>query len=133
SPHQGGPPVFPELPEELTKLSSQGAIWPVSPTAEERHRRSLYVFVRRNLRYPFFEAFDRPDTNASCPRRVVTTIAPQALALLNDRIAHDSAEALAERVEAEAEPDRDSRIELAYLLTLGRHPDLEERRLASDY
>ena len=75
----GGPSVFPELPRELTKLSSKGAVWPVSPRLEDRTRRSLYVFVRRNLRYPFFEVFDRPDTNASCPRRPVTTIAPQAL------------------------------------------------------
>ncbi|MFI5460657.1 MAG: DUF1549 and DUF1553 domain-containing protein [Isosphaerales bacterium] len=89
----GGPSVFPELPPELSKLSSKGAVWPVSPRAEDRARRSLYVFVRRNLRYPFFEVFDRPDTNASCPRRPVTTIAPQALSLLNSRLAHDSARA----------------------------------------
>ncbi len=75
NPSLGGPCVFPELPAELTKLSSHGAVWPVSRTPEERNRRSLYVFIRRNLRYPFFEAFDRPDTNASCPERSVTTIA----------------------------------------------------------
>ncbi len=73
----GGPPVFPALPAELTKLSGKGPAWPVSERAADRDRRSLYVFVRRNLRYPFFEAFDRPDTNASCPRRSSTTIAPR--------------------------------------------------------
>ena len=76
-----GASVFPELPPELSKLSSKGAVWPVSPRLSDRNRRSLYVFVRRNLRYPFFEVFDRPDTNASCPQRPVTTIAPQALSL----------------------------------------------------
>ena len=93
----GGPSVFPELPPELSRLSSKGAVWPVSPRVEDRQRRSLYVFVRRNLRYPFFEVFDRPDTNASCPQRPVTTIAPQALCLLNSQLAHDSARALAAR------------------------------------
>ena len=83
NPAMNGPSVFPELPSELAKLSSKGAVWPVSPSLARRTRRSLYVFVRRNLRYPFFEVFDRPDTNASCPRRPVTTIAPQALSLLN--------------------------------------------------
>ncbi|MEW4566639.1 DUF1549 and DUF1553 domain-containing protein [Tautonia sp. JC769] len=133
NPAQGGPPIFPELPEELTKLSSQGAIWPVSPTPAERNRRSLYVFIRRNLRYPFFEAFDRPDTNASCPRRDVTTIAPQALALLNDRLAHDAASALADRLAQTAGPDPEARIRLAYLLTLGRAPDPSELQLALRY
>ncbi len=93
---QGGPPIFPELPEELTKLSNKGAVWPVSERRLDRDRRSLYVFVRRNLRYPFFEAFDRPDTNVSCPRRAVTTIAPQALTLLNSRLANESARAFAD-------------------------------------
>ncbi len=69
NPALGGPCVFPELPEELTKLSSKGKAWPVTPDPTARDRRSLYVFVRRNLRFPFFEVFDRPDTNASCPRR----------------------------------------------------------------
>ncbi|HEX8200009.1 MAG TPA: DUF1553 domain-containing protein, partial [Isosphaeraceae bacterium] len=130
NPRMGGPCVFPELPAELTQLSSKGAIWPVSPRAEDRDRRSLYVFLRRNLRYPFFEAFDRPDTNASCPRRPVTTIAPQALTLLNGRIAHDAARALAARVAREAGPDPDARVARAYLLTLARPPDDRERALA---
>ena len=46
----GGPGVFPPLPPELTKLSSKGAIWPVSTKTEDQNRRSLYVFVRRDLR-----------------------------------------------------------------------------------
>ena len=46
-------------------------------------------------------AFDRPDTNASCPRRAVTTIAPQALTLLNDPVYVEAAHALAGRIVAE--------------------------------
>jgi hypothetical protein len=129
----GGPGVFPELPAELMKLSSKGAIWPVSPTPRERNRRGLYVFVRRNLRYPFFEAFDRPDTNASCPERPVTTIAPQALSLLNSQLAQDAAHALALRILREAGPDKDARISLAYRLALGRAPDQDESRMARDF
>ena len=105
NPALGGPGVFPALPPELTKLSSKGAIWPVSARVEDQDRRSLYVFVRRNLRYPFFEAFDRPDTNASCPKRPVTTIAPQALSLLNSPLSSEAARALAARAEREAGPE----------------------------
>jgi hypothetical protein len=126
----GGPPVFPELPAELTKLSSKGAIWPVSPNPADRNRRSLYVFIRRNLRYPFFEAFDRPDTNASCPRRPVTTIAPQALSLLNSKLAFGSAKSLAERVCREAGEDAGARIHLTYRIALGRLPTAAEAELA---
>ncbi len=133
NPELGGPPVFPELPPELTKLSSKGAIWPVSPDEQDRNRRGLYIFVRRNLRYPFFEAFDRPDTNASCPRRSVTTIAPQALALLNDPLAHKAAKSLADRIAREAGPELADRIDLAYQLTLGRLPDQNERLVAEEF
>ncbi len=71
----GGKPVLPRLPDELVQLKAINSLWPISDREELRMRRSLYVMVRRNLRYPFFEAFDRPDTNASCSRRSVTTIA----------------------------------------------------------
>jgi hypothetical protein len=133
NPALGGPGVFPPLPPELTKLSSKGAIWPVSPRVEDRHRRSLYVFVRRNLRYPFFESFDRPDTNASCPRRPVTTIAPQALSLLNSPLSSQAAGALADRTEREAGASLPSRVERAYLLSLGRRPDEPEQALAREF
>ncbi len=132
NPAIGGPCVFPELPAELTRLSSHGAVWPTSPSAEDRNRRSLYVFLRRNLRYPFFEAFDRPDTNASCPRRAVTTIAPQALSLLNGKLAADAAHALATRISAESDRPNDQ-IERAYRLTLGRRPTADEAGIAAKF
>ncbi len=129
NPVMKGPSVFPELPGELSKLSSKGAVWPVSPRPADRRRRSLYVFVRRNLRYPFFEVFDRPDTNASCPRRPVTTIAPQALSLLNSNLARESARALAERV-AQISPDPEVQ---AARIALGRSPDDAERRMMAAF
>jgi hypothetical protein len=117
----------------LTRLSSKGAVWPDSARIEDRHRRSLYVFVRRNLRYPFFEAFDRPDTNASCPRRPVTTIAPQALSMLNSPLASEAARAIAERAQGKGDTSRDGKIQRAYCLTLGHLPDEAERALAREF
>ena len=67
---------LPRAPRRADQAEQQGGGLAGLGPARDRNRRSLYVFVRRNLRYPFFEAFDRPDTNASCPRRAVTTIAP---------------------------------------------------------
>jgi hypothetical protein len=133
NPAMEGPSVFPELPPELRRQSSKGAVWPVSPRSADRARRSLYIFVRRNLRFPFFEVFDRPDTNASCPRRPVTTIAPQALSLLNSRLAHDCAQALAARALRQAGPDRGLALDRISLLAFGRAPDAAERRIISEF
>ena len=78
----GGPGVRPPLPREITGtlLNNQ---WPVSTNREDHHRRSVYLFARRNLRYPLFDLFDRPDGTASCGRRKESTTAPQSLILLN--------------------------------------------------
>src|SRR5262249_34955676 len=48
---------------------SKGAIRPVSAKVVDQDRHGLYVFVRRNLRDPFFEAFAIPGTIASRPKR----------------------------------------------------------------
>lgn len=48
-------------------------------------RRSVYMFHKRLIPYPMFQAFDRPDLMVSCARRQNTTVAPQAMVLLNDR------------------------------------------------
>src|SRR5881296_3055188 len=74
----GGPSVFPELPAGMTP--PRGG-WKVS-AGEEQNRRSVYVFVRRNSRYPMFDCFDMPDPHESCPRRNVTTSPIQSLTLL---------------------------------------------------
>jgi hypothetical protein len=130
----GGPSVFPEIPAEL---KGAGAPWRVTPDARERDRRSVYVFVKRNLRYPLFALFDAPDRNETCSRRFATTTAPQALTLLNDPIVLGYARSFARRVEKEAGSDPDDAIERAYLLALGRKPTEDElkvaRRFFADY
>ena len=122
---RGGPGVRPPLPAELVKtlLSNQ---WKVTPDKREHYRRSIYVFARRNLRYPIFEAFDRPDGNASCPRRTRSTTAPQSLLLLNSRLSLDLARRLAGRVIAETKADDAARIERLYRLTLSRRATPQE-------
>src|SRR2546430_738922 len=84
-------------PEVPPGMQSRGG-WKVTEDPAERNRPSIYVFVRRNTRYPMFEAFDMPDTHESCPRRSVTTTAPQALTLLNSALSLEWAEGFAARV-----------------------------------
>jgi hypothetical protein len=124
NPKAGGPSVFPELPEELQKKSPA---WKPSADVKERNRRSIYVFVKRNLRYPLFLLFDAPDRNETCSRRFATTTAPQALTLLNDSIVLGFAKAFAERVTKEAGTDRVKVIDRAFALAINRPPTEEER------
>jgi hypothetical protein len=61
------------------------------------HRRSIYLFHKRVVQQPIMQAFDGPDAQASCGRRENTTVAPQALALLNDSFVRSSAASFAQR------------------------------------
>lgn len=126
----GGPSVFPELP---AGLDNRYGGWRVSKEAAERNRRSIYTFVRRNMRYPMFETFDMPDTHESCSRRNVTTSPLQALTMLNDKIAMEWAENFAGRVLKLAGDDRAKQARVAYELALGRPPSEAEQKLALNF
>lgn len=127
-----GPGIRPTLPAEMvsTLLRNQ---WPVTADPTEHQRRSIYLFVRRNLRYPLFDAFDRPDTNASCPRRNRSTIAPQALILLNSEDSLRAARDLCGRVLRREPERRERQIALCYQLALGRSPTADEARVAVEF
>jgi hypothetical protein len=126
----GGPGVHPELPAELGV--PRGG-WPVSKDIRERNRRSVYIFVKRNLRYPLFSAFDAPDSNETCARRHQSTSAPQALMLLNSKIVQELAQAFAARVLEEVGKEPPLVVERAYRLALGRAPDSQERDALLNY
>ena len=80
---KGGPSVVPPLTKEEKAGMWAPSQWPVSLDPAEHNRRSVYLYVKRSFRMPMLESFDVPETSLSCPRRDVTTVAPQALALLN--------------------------------------------------
>ena len=120
----GGPSVYPALPSGAAE--PRGG-WDVPERKHEQDRRSVYVFVRRNSRYPMLESFDMPDTHESCARRVSTTTAPQALALLNSEHTLGWARGLASRVMEQAGADRNRQIETAFELAYSRAPDAWEQ------
>ncbi|HYE18733.1 MAG TPA: PSD1 and planctomycete cytochrome C domain-containing protein [Tepidisphaeraceae bacterium] len=126
----GGPSVFPPLPDGIGKGAKQG--WKVSADPADQRRRSVYIFAQRNLRFPFLEVFDAPDSNLSCPAREKSTTAPQSLALLNADEVMAAAKATAARLEAEAK-SVEERVALAYRLTLGRPPTHAEMGIALEF
>lgn len=127
----GGPGFLASLPPGLQP--PRGG-WTPSPEREQ-HRRAIYGFVKRNLKTPLLDVFDAPDTNVTCPERLVSVNAPQALALLNSDWVLDRARALARRVRddrgASAAPE--TVIERVYALALGRPPTLDERNRAAEF
>ena len=127
----GGPGFRPHLAAEVrsTLLKNQ---W--NPTSEETEhsRRSIYLFVRRNLRYPMFDVFDRPDTNASCGRRLVSTTAPQALTLFNSEFSRENAEQLAAILRASGKAPAEA-VKEAYLRVFCRYPTANEQATAQEF
>ena len=116
----GGPGVFPPLPEGAP--TPRGG-WDTPDDAKDAQRRSVYVFVRRNARYPMLLAFDMPDTHESCARRTVTTTAPQALLMLNNDQFLGWARGFAGRVLETNGTDWGGGISDAYTLAFSREPD----------
>lgn len=127
NPQMYGPSIFPEIPKEL----SGG--WKRNESEDQQNRRSIYVFVRRKLRFPLFQAFDMPDTHESCGRRNVTTTAPQALNLLNDPAILRAAQAFAGRVSQQAGNDLNQQITLAYQLAYNRPPSTSQLQSARTF
>jgi hypothetical protein len=130
NPRTGGPGVLVPIEKEVEELIFTEAevvdLWPETPDPAEHRRRSLYLFRKRNVRYPMFDAFDAPDTQTACAQRAVSTHALQALVLLNSDFSAARAQALARRLAREAPGDRDARIDLAYRLVLARPPRPDE-------
>jgi hypothetical protein len=121
----GGPGVQPPLPPEMVKTLKSGQ-WKVSEQVADHFRRSVYIFARRNLRYPFFATFDRPAANASCAARQPSTTAVQSLLLFNSSATLDAARRLADTV-ARIEPSSDSgRCHEIYRRLFSRSPGKDE-------
>ena len=130
NPKTGGPGVMVPIDSGLVKALYKPSQWQVAKDPEEFERRSVYLIAKRNLRLPFMEVFDSPDTQVSCPRRESSTHAPQALELLNGDFANREADFLTARLQREAGADPARQVDLAYRLAAGRLPNPRERQLA---
>jgi hypothetical protein len=89
----------------------------------DSNRRSIYLPVVRGKLYPFFLTFDFADPGVTVGRRATTTVAPQALFLLNNRFVKDQSDAIAGKLLAE-KPD--ARPASLYRLALLREPTPSE-------
>ena len=89
-------------------------------------RRSIYMPVVRNNVYDVFQLLDYPDAAIPTGDRNITTVAPQALLMMNSQFVSTASADLAARLFTQS-PDNDAqRIEQLYLLAYGRPVTAEE-------
>ncbi|MEY2713322.1 MAG: hypothetical protein RL005_1544 [Planctomycetota bacterium] len=121
----GGPSVRPWQQPGLAEDAGQGGIG-APDTGAAAHRRSLYTFRKRTVPPPTMLTFDAGSREACQARRGATTTPMQALAILNDPIFVECAQALAARAWADG-ADAPARVDRAFRLACSRSPDAEER------
>jgi hypothetical protein len=96
-------------------------------------RRSVYEPVFRNALPEMFEAFDFADPSMVVGRRNSSTVATQALFLMNHPFVLQQASGAASRLLSMEFTTVEDRVTYAYQLILGRSPTTEERAIASEF
>lgn len=136
---RGGPGVRLVLSKDIAALLYKGT-WEPTASEGEQARRTVYRFVKRNLRPNLMTAFDAPDTLVSCSQRTNSMHAGQALTLLNSPHTNQFAQTLAQRIAGDvqgektiAEQDWIRCISMAYRHILTREPTAIEVQLARQF
>ncbi|HMF13960.1 MAG TPA: DUF1549 and DUF1553 domain-containing protein, partial [Gemmataceae bacterium] len=96
-------------------------------------RRSLYVQTARWDRSNFAILFDAANPDAAVERRDVSTVAPQALFLLNHDFVLSQAKNLADRVTRDEPKDEAARVQRLFQLVFARPATADEMKLAWEY
>lgn len=125
----GGPSVMPPQPDGVYAFTQDPKPWKAE-TGFDRYRRGLYTFFWRSLPFPMLTAFDAPNANVTCTRRIRSNTPLQSLTLANDQAFVECARQLARRVLSETSPNIEERTRYAFIVTLGRYPNpAESQRL----
>lgn len=93
---------------------------------EASKRRSIYFTVKRSKLVPMLHVFDAPDALGSLADRPTTTIAPQALLLMNNPHVRGWSRSFARRIAPDAMTRLDDAIQSGYRTALARPPSSAE-------
>jgi hypothetical protein len=129
----GGPSVRPELPKEVLSTLLRLDHWKTSKKESDRNRRSIYVFARRNLIYPMFTVFDRPDAQQCASSRGRSTTPVSALMMMNSAFSIRLSREFAGILINDNPDDESKRTEQAFLRAIGRPPNAQERKVVLDF
>jgi hypothetical protein len=103
-------------------------------TLEEGHkRRSIYFMVKRSRLIPMMTLFDAPEPLVSVGERPATTIAPQALAFMNNPHVREWSKALGKQLLPAAEKSTEGAVHRGYWLAVSRAPDADELAAATAF
>jgi hypothetical protein len=97
------------------------------------NRRSVYGSIDRLALPGLLRTFDFPSPDATSAQRDNTTVAPQALYLLNGPLAVDCARKVLARPEIAGEKDSSRRIDLLHRLLFARSATAEDQKLADEF
>jgi len=103
------------------------------PVDYRSNRRSLYLPVVRSALYDVFTAFDFGDPTVMNGDRPTTTVAPQALFMMNSALVLEHTKAMAGALLAHSELDDNGRIQLAYETCYGRSATPAEALRAQEF
>ena len=115
-------------PPDPVNVRADGLV--TSNRSDAGWRRTIYVQQRRKELPTILEAFDLPQMIPNCTERPNSTVASQALHLLNNGMIRQLSLAFAQRIESENLDDREQQIERVYEIALTRHPSPEEKQHA---
>ncbi len=121
-----GPGVYPPQPEGITEVTFGQPKWPASQ-GEDRHRRSVYTFIKRTAPFALYNTFDAPSGEACLARREISNTPLQALSVLNDIVFIEASQALGNTLTAEAGSVED-KVGSLFRQCLCRAPSPEETR-----
>jgi hypothetical protein len=110
-------------PDQVTTKES-GEI--VADGTKKGWRRAVYILKRRKTPATILDVFDLPQLNPNCTERSQSTVATQALQMLNGETVRGHARYMAARLIDEFPDDREKQIEQLYLRALTRQPSAEE-------
>lgn len=100
----------------------------------ESVRRSVYVPVFRNTLHEIFEVFDFADPNIQQGKRSMSTVASQALLVMNGPFVRRQAEKAANQMLVDSSISKTTaRIDHAWKQVLGRLPTEQERSIAIEF
>jgi hypothetical protein len=129
----GGVGVIPPLTKEEILAARMPDLWPANPDPTEHNRRSIYLQMKRSMTLPMLQIFDAPDSATSCARRERSTVAPQALAMMNSEFSVAQADHFAARIRKTAGENQEAWVDTGWRLAFGRLPAPEERTTALEY
>jgi hypothetical protein len=107
-------------------VREDGSVTPIA--LKKGWRRSIYTVQRRKDTPTALASFDFPQMNPHCLERSESTVATQALYLLNDSMIHELAGSFAKRVEKEAGEDVGRQVDAMYWIALSRAPQPAEKK-----